>query len=476
MRKRLALSAPVALFAVLANTAAARAQEASPAPPSPPAEPAKAEPPKVEVSDPLLAPIPPAPNTLASWREAMDRVLARSPDLRIAEQEVRRAEGLSRQALAGVLPRVTASGTVTHHLITTEVPAKELTIGGTTFPVSSAYETPPTPVAVAQLNAAWPLSPRAYYALGTSELNVQAAERTFEDKRRTVIAAVASAIVSVVTAERVSEVSRVGLESALARQELMRRRVRLGSGTSLDTLRADQDVTSARSTVLQADESLRKAREALGLALGSNEPFGVTPTVSLDDIAASARSMCTPASPDARADVVAARTQRDIAERAVTDAKLLYAPTAELSTTFSLSSEKLANDKSYAWSIQGVLSVPIFDGGARYGTARAATAAATQQAELVEVAQRRASLEAQQALRSVSVAEAARDLSTKSSELARETERLSRVAYEAGAGTSFELVDSARRAREAELDLAVKEFQLVSAKITALLAAANCSP
>jgi multidrug efflux system outer membrane protein len=430
----------------------------------------------VEVSDPLLTPVPPAPNTLTSWRDAMDRVLARSPDLRIAEQEVRRAEGLSRQALAGVLPRVTASGSVTHNLITTEVPAREVTIGGTSFPVSAAYEAPATPVALAQLNAAWPLSPRAYYALGTSELGVRAAERTFEDKQRTVIAAVASAIVSVVTAERITEVSRVGLESALARQELMRRRVRLGSGTSLDTLRAEQDVTSARSTVLQADESLRKSREALGLALGSNEPFGVTPSVSLDEIATSARSMCTPASPESRADVIAARTQREIAERAVTDAKLLYAPTAEVSTTFSLSSETLANTKSYAWSIQGVLSVPIFDGGARYGTARAATAAATQQAELVEVAQRRASLEAQQALRSVSVAEAARDLSTKSSELARETERLSRVAYEAGAGTSFELVDSARRAREAELDLAVKEFQLVSAKITALLAAANCSP
>lgn len=468
-----------AISVLALSSRAAMAQEPPPAPAAtaPVAAPAAtAEPPPIEVSDPLLAPIAPAKNTLASWREAMDRVLARSPDLRVAEQEVRRAEGLSRQALAGVLPRVTATGSVTHHLITTDVPASEITIGGTTIPVSRGYEAPPTPVALGQLGASWPLSPRAFYALDTADLSVDAAERTFEDKRRTVIASVASAIVSVVTAERVAEVSRVGLQSALARQELMRRRVRLGSGTSLDVLRAEQDVTSARATVVQADESLRKAREALGLALGSSEPFGVTPSVSLDEIATSARAMCTPASPESRADVVAARTQREIAERGVTDAALLYAPTAEVSTTFTLSSEELANTKNYTWSIQGVLSVPIWDGGARYGTAKAARAVATQQAELVDVATRRAVLEAQQSLRGVDVAAASRDLAAKSAELARETERLSRVAFEAGAGTSFELVDSARRARESELDLAVKEFQLVSAKITAMLASANCSP
>ena len=39
----------------------------------------------------------------------------------------------------------------------------------------------------------------------------------------------------------------------------------------------------------------------------------------------------------------------------------------------------------------------------------------------------------------------------------------------------FGSVDAARRTREADLDLAVKEFQLVSARITALLATANCA-
>lgn len=472
-----------ALFAALAL--AGRSSDAQPAPaqtpetPPPAAEGAPPKPAALDVQDPDLAPIPPAARTLASWQEAMDLVLARSPDLRVAEGEVRRAEGISRQALAGVLPRVTATGSVSKQLIQgeTSVPQYAVDIASLSLVQTGSITTdiPNPTVAVGQLTAAWPLSPRAYYGLDTAELGISAATRSFEDKRRTVIAAVASSIVALVTAERVGEISRVGLRSSLERLELMQRRTRLGSGTALDVLRAEQDVTLARATLVNANESIRKAREGLGLALGSSEPFGVVPTVSLAAVEQSARSICTPGRPEDRADVAAARVQRQIAERGVTDAKLLYAPTAELSTTGTVSSEALSNAKQYTWSVQAVLTIPIFDGGSRYGAAKSARASADQQAELSDAALRRATIEASQALRGVEVAEQARALSQKTAELTRETERLSKVAYEAGAGTSFELVDAARRTREADLDLAVKEFQLVSARITALLATANCA-
>ena len=58
--------------------------------------------------------------------------------------------------------------------------------------------------------------------------------------------------------------------------------------------------------------------------------------------------------------------------------------------------------------------------------------------------------------------------------MVKSSARLSRVAFESGTGTSFDLVDSGRRQREAELDLAVKEFDVVKAKIAALLATATC--
>ena len=65
-------------------------------------------------------------------------------------------------------------------------------------------------------------------------------------------------------------------------------------------------------------------------------------------------------------------------------------------------------------------------------------------------------------------------VSAKSRDIAAESARLSKVAFVNGSGTSFDLVDTARRQREAEIDLAIKEFEVVRAKIASFLAEANC--
>ena len=320
---------------------------------------------------------------------------------------------------------------------------------------------------------------------------VQAAKLTVDDRRRTILAAVADAIVVVVTAERVSEINRVGLRSALESLDLFQRKLKLGSGTLLDIVRAEQDATLARTTLISGDEALLRAREGLGLALGSSEGYGVPATISLNDIESSARATCSMATVDSRADVLAAKAQLEISERAVTDVKLGYLPTAEVSTTFAASSTSSSSSalavsvpgagdstfdrKEYSWSIQGVISIPIWDGGSRYGTMRSARAVVAQQKQRIEATRRGAALETNQALRGIRVAEQGRVLAEKARDLAKQTADLSQKAFASGASTSFELVEASRRLREAELNLAVREFDLVKAKIAALLANANCT-
>ena len=67
-----------------------------------------------------------------------------------------------------------------------------------------------------------------------------------------------------------------------------------------------------------------------------------------------------------------------------------------------------------------------------------------------------------------------RDVAANTRDLAKEQSRLSLVAFEAGTGTSFDLVTSQQLARQAELQFVVAEFNVVKAKIEAMLAAANC--
>jgi outer membrane protein TolC len=84
-------------------------------------------------------------------------------------------------------------------------------------------------------------------------------------------------------------------------------------------------------------------------------------------------------------------------------------------------------------------------------------------------------MEITQATRAVAVAQQNLAVSVRAREIAAETARLSKVAYLNGSGTSFDLVDTARRLREAELDLAIKEFEVLRAKIAALLALSSCN-
>src|SRR5262249_30119663 len=158
------------------------------------------------------------------------------------------------------------------------------------------------------------------------------------------------------TAERVSEINRIGLRAALDRALLAKRRMALGASNALDTVRADQDVAVARAAIVTGDESLRQARETLGLALGSTEPWGVPPGIDLNGVEASAKATCT-SSPnlDDRADIAAARQASVVAKRNVDDVWLQFAPTVNLVSNLNASSTTFSNGTHETWTIAGVL-------------------------------------------------------------------------------------------------------------------------
>ena len=116
----------------------------------------------------------------------------------------------------------------------------------------------------------------------------------------------------------------------------------------------------------------------------------------------------------------------------------------------------------------------LYDGGLRYGQKDEAEANARVAREQLSDTRRRAELQVTQAFRSVTVAETNLAVSTKGREIAAETARLARVAFINGSGTSFDLVDTASKQRQAEIDLTVKQFELLRAKVAALLALASC--
>ncbi|MCU0687715.1 MAG: TolC family protein [Polyangiaceae bacterium] len=472
-------AAPVAQAAPGAAGAAGPRPAGAPSP-TQPTLPSKEE-------DPLLQPVPPPAKLVSGWRDALSLVRTRSTDLQIALQDVERADAQARVALAGLLPTLSANLSAQQALGRTvnnpvrNTPEVEYFTGNATSYSASGTLTVPI------------IAPRAWYAQGTAERQQIFAERNVASQKRLLAAALARALVSVITAERVSELNKVGLRTALERLELTRRRLALGAANGLDVIRVEQDAAIARATIVTGDESLRQAREALGLALGVPESVGVPADLSLDAFAQESERVCRKGATVAdRPDVQAAEAQVEVSRRGVGDVEAQFYPTLNLQSVYTRSQTPFVilqvnpnnpagepirlSDRVNAtnWTIAGVLSWNIFDGGVRYGQLRDTRAQVVQAEQRAEATRRNASIEVTRSLRGVKVADDAQRVSQQTRDLARETDRLTRANFELGRGTSLDLVDAARRLRESEIQLAVREFEAIQAKITALLALSQC--
>ena len=399
-------------------------------------------------------------------------IRANSTALRNARAQVRIARGQARQTLADSLPKLIGSAQINRHLLLGE--------GINLF--SSMFErtTLPDPATTwnAGLNLNVPLlATKSWYDHGTAKDIIDLRQLEARDAERLIVGDVANAIIQVVTAERAAEVSRVSLRSALSNLELNRRRARLGSASAVDVLRMEQEVARSRAQVIAADEALVRAREALGLALGTSSPWGVSPDISLNALAAEARGTCkSEDSIETRLDVRAAEANVGIARRNVNSVDYLYVPTIDgvSSATYWSNSDTTANRESVTWTIGAVLTWNIYDGGARYGAKQVNRGQLEIAQNSVTQIKRQAGIEVERALRNVRVAEENLQVSTRAAEIARQSARFAQITFLNGTGTSFDMVDTARTQREAELDVTIKEFELLQAKIAAFLALATC--
>jgi len=425
------------------------------------------------VDDPMLAPVTRANVEIRTWEDALAHIRARSTDLRIAAAQIERARAQQRIALAGALPSLNGTAAFTHNIITN--PSVQFVRAGNGF-TTRDVNVPFPNFLTGQLQFVQPvIAPRAWYNIRTAAIATEAAKLSFDDAKRQIAISVADGIVGVVTAERIAELNRVGLRNALQRFELTARKSALGAATGLDVVRARQDVEVARATLVEGDETLRQARETLGLVLGFPEQVGVPPEVDISGLEKDAQSTCKVApSLEERPDVAAQRTEAIVAERNVTDVKLQFSPTVNLQSGVSTTTIDTGAAPNTTWNVQAVLSVPLWEGGARYGLLRDARAQREIAGQELEAIRRRANVEITRARRGVTVASDRRRVAAAARDLAAETDRLTRTAYQEGRGTSLELVTAAQALREAEIQLALRDFDLVQARVAAVLALATC--
>lgn len=421
-----------------------------------------------KIDDPMLEPVPPAAKNVASWDDARSHVKARSTDLRVALADVKRAEAAWRIALAGALPSLGLSGSASKDL----VPSTQAFLDQSNPTAPKVVEVPRQFLQAGATLEVPLIAVRSWYDIGTADRTIDATRYSVEDAKRVLLLSVVSALVAVYTSERVAEIGRIGLRNALERLELTKTRVALGAGNKLDVIRVETDVANARGTLVTNNESLRQAREALGIALGYGNAVGVTPELRLDGVEAEAGKSCKAVTKlEERADVLALEKRIEAAERGKTSAKLAFLPV--LMGTSSAGRTTYAEDV-FVWNIRATLSWQIWEGGARYGAMRDADAQTDIALQRRDALVRQASIDVTRAKRSVTVAEDSRRVAQQAREAAFETDRLTRTAYTEGRGTSLELVTAATALRQADVNLALREFEVVRARLLAALTLSRC--
>jgi outer membrane protein TolC len=171
--------------------------------------------------------------------------------------------------------------------------------------------------------------------------------------------------------------------------------------------------------------------------------------------------------------VAAAHTQLEVAKRNLRNVWFTFVPTVTAQSTLAAIAPVGAYPNP-TWSIQGVLSLPIWDGGTRYGNLRNARAAEDIAAQQLEALKRQAIIQVQQAQRQLVVAEQSAKVAREQRDLSAQNDQMTQLGYMTGTGTSLELVTASEAHRQAELNLALLEFDVVKARLLAILALATC--
>ncbi len=457
------------LFAPLVSVAAPAPVTAPPIAPMPSASPtvgaglAGAGPASSVSVDETAAPeVTPAKRTLGGWNELWSEVGKTSADLRIALAEIERAEAATRIAWGGALPTVNASATLTH------IPG-----GGSG---SASFQPANTNALQMQISAVQPLiNLRAWHAIGTARELEDIAALSIHDVRRRLALGLAKAAVGIASAQRLAELNRIGLDAARDRLLLTRKRLAAGVGDARDLVRALQDVAAARAVIASADEQLVQAREALAQLLVIPGDLGLAQDEAA--LEKEIQTFCGGKAPSGapRIDVVIAEKQIDIAKRNVDDIALKFVPTLTAQMSANASGLAFSGPFATGWSISGVLTIPLYDGGVRYGERRDREAQVEEAEARAVQTKVGALIEMSQARRAISVAEAAETSAREARDLAKEADRLARLAYAAGIGTNFDLIDAGRLLRQSETQLVLRELDTARARLSLPFVEGSCA-
>lgn len=389
------------------------------------------------------------PPRKVSFAEAVRLALEHASDARIAADEVVRAHALLVEATSTLRPLLGVQGTF-------QQLDRERTVSGRRTTAAESF--------VGELTLSMPivnLRERADRQRAEDQLEVGRANAA--TVRRTVAIQAGHAYLAVFTAKRIIETARQARDTAAAHVAYATQRTRGGIGTELDIVRAQAELATDESNLALAETALVQAEEALGVVTGQDAPLGSTDEPVLDgdaDVAGVAR----------RADLIAGQRRLDSAVWSRRAQWAEWAPTLSLNGDAFYVAPQIDPTPRVGFEVLAVLAMPIYDGGFRSGLREERDAALAEAREQLDQLQRTASSEVRASQDAVRRAREARDAAHRSAGFANRALELANTAYSGGTGTSLEVIDAQRVARDAATQAVIADDGLRQAELDLLAA------
>ncbi|MEO6954485.1 MAG: TolC family protein [Polyangia bacterium] len=391
-----------------------------------------------------------------TFQEAVERSLAQNPQAIVALAELARARALREQIASQSLPTVSTNASyirLDHDRI---IKGQN---GAPNNVISAKSQTG------GNLLVNVPVSPKAMAAWSHATDNVHVSALSLEDVQRQVALETGRAYLTVINERKLVRVSQIARESAIAHRDFAQQRLQGGIGNRIEAVRAQQELGTSDAQLANAKIQLNRAREALGVIVGMEDPLDAANEPDLvykdpiDQALDETRN---------RTDVKTALLRRDAAHHVTRDSWLDYLPNLNMLFDGFYQNPPTLTLPHTGYQATVMLNVPLYDGGFRYGVRRERTALEREAQAALDNTLRQARSEVRVAFNAVIEADRALFAAKEAAKDAREALGLEDLAYHEGTATNLELIDAERQARDTDTQAALAEDTALEARLDLL--------
>ena len=424
------------------------------------------------LSLPRTALAQPAPRPL-SFAEVATAAAQNNLQLRAAAFDVAVAQAQFAQARGGRLPQVALSGTYTR---SQEQAGQTLSIPnpfGPTPPVITVMLPAPDPtVIVLRVGLQYPLytGGRAESQIALAEANLHGAKAVFERAAQQIVFAAQQAYLQALLATENVIAAQGALEQADESLRVARARLQAGVAPDFDVLQAEVAVANAEQTMVRTRTSVRNAHAGLDalLNLPLDTPLAPTDTLEPRPVSGTLQTAIARAL-SARPELAEVQARAAAARASIELAASGGRPNVAIGADYAVSGS--ASSLNGNWSATLAVTLSLFDGGITRERIREAELRLRQLTTLEAERRQRIELEVRQAWLALEQASAELTAASRGVQQAREAARIAGVRYQAGVGTSLEILSAQSTLAQAEFGLASARFNQNLARIQLFLAA-----